>query len=62
MNTAEQNFKKIQDILSKLEGGQASLEESMSLFEEGIMLTRQCQDYLDNYKGKFEVIKEELEK
>ncbi|MBR2302551.1 MAG: exodeoxyribonuclease VII small subunit [Clostridia bacterium] len=34
----------------------------MALFEEGIVLTKQCQDYLDNYKGKFEVIKEELEK
>ncbi|MBE5748850.1 MAG: exodeoxyribonuclease VII small subunit [Clostridiales bacterium] len=58
----EQNFKKIQDILLKLESGQASLEESVGLFEEGIILTKQCQDYLDNYKGKFEVIKEELEK
>lgn len=58
----EKNLKQIQDILSKLENGQASLEESMALFEEGIVLTKQCQDYLDNYKGKFEVIKEELEK
>ncbi|MBQ9715338.1 MAG: exodeoxyribonuclease VII small subunit [Clostridia bacterium] len=58
----EQNLNKIQDILTKLEGGQISLQESMSLFEEGITLTKQCQDYLDNYKGKFEVIKEELEK
>ena len=58
----EKNLKKIQDILSKLENGQASLEENMALFEEGIVLTKQCQDYLDNYKGKFEVIKEELEK
>lgn len=58
----EQNLNKIQDILAKLEGGQISLQESMSLFEEGITLTKQCQDYLDNYKGKFEVIKEELEK
>ena len=62
MMNFEQNFKKIQDILSKLESGQASLDESMALFEEGIVLAKQCQDYLDNYKGKFEVIKEELEK
>lgn len=58
----EQNFKKIQDILSKLENEHVSLDESFALFEEGILLTKQCQDYLDNYKGKFEVIKEELEK
>lgn len=58
----EKNLIKIQEILSKLEKGQSDLQESMSLFEEGILLTKQCQDYLDNYKGKFEVIKEELEK
>ena len=58
----EKNLAKIQEILAKLEKGQVGLEESMSLFEEGIVLTKQCQDYLDSYKGKFEVIKEELEK
>ena len=58
----EKNLAKIQEILTQLEKGQVGLEESMSLFEQGIILTKQCQDYLDSYKGKFEVIKEELEK
>ena len=58
----EKNLAKIQEILAKLEKGQVGLEESMSLFEEGITLTKQCQDYLDSYKGKFEVIKEEMDK
>lgn len=58
----EKNLAKIQEILTKLEKGQATLEESMLLFEEGIMLTKQCQEYLETYKGKFEIIKEELDK
>ncbi len=57
----EENLKRIEEILTKLEKGDTPLEESMKMFEEGVLLTSECKKYLDKYKGKFDVIREELE-
>lgn len=57
----EADIKQIEEILKKLESGNLSLEESMRLFEEGVTLTKRCRDFLNEYQGKFTVIREELE-
>lgn len=56
----ESNLARIEEILKQLESGSATLDESMKLFEEGVKLTGECQKYLTEYQGKFQVIKEEL--
>ena len=38
----EEAFKRLEDIVTKMESGDLSLEESMTLFEEGIKLTETC--------------------
>lgn len=42
------------DIVEKIESSDIGLEESMKLFEKGIVLTRECLDFLEESKGKIE--------
>lgn len=42
----ESAFKKLESIVSTMEGGELSLEQALKYFEEGVVLTRQCQQAL----------------
>jgi exodeoxyribonuclease VII small subunit len=52
----EEDLKKLEDIVSKLEKGDAPLEESIKMFEEGIKLTKTLQKTLDDAEGKIKVV------
>ena len=54
----EEDLKKLEDIVSKLEKGDAPLEESIKMFEEGIKLTKTLQKTLDDAEGKIKVVME----
>ena len=43
----EEAYKSLEDILLKLESGNTSLDESLSLYEEGIKLYRHCNKLLE---------------
>jgi len=45
------------EIVLKLEGGQATLEESLALWEKGEELAKVCQDWLDGAKAKLDAIR-----
>lgn len=49
----------LEDIVKKLEAGNVSLNESISLFEKGIALSDMCSKMLENAKQRIEVIKSE---
>ena len=57
----EENIKRLEEIISKLENGEISLEESGRLFEEGIDLAKQCNVELQEQKGKITKIKQSQE-
>lgn len=42
----ETNITKLREIVEKLESGEASLEESLKLFEQGIKLSNACYETL----------------
>lgn len=42
----EQSLSSLQVLVERLESGELSLEESLSAFEQGIGLTRECQQAL----------------
>ena len=44
--TFENSIKKLEDIVEKLESGEIDLEESVSLYEEGMKLKIFCQEYV----------------
>ena len=46
----EESMKRLEQIVSVLELGEAPLEESLKLFQEGTGLVRRCQNLLDNAK------------
>jgi len=52
----EDALDKLEKIVSKLEAGDIPLEESLRLFEEGIRLSRLCNQKLDEAEKKVEIL------
>ncbi len=52
----EDALTKLEKIVSKLEDGEIPLEESLKLFEEGIRLSRLCNQKLDEAEKKVEIL------
>ena len=51
--TYEQAYKRLEEIVEKLENGSVPLEESMKLFEEGTKLANFCNSKLNDAEQKF---------
>ena len=43
----EDNMRRLEEIVRRLEKGDASLEESVELFREGTLLAKSCDELLD---------------
>lgn len=56
--TFEQAFAGLEQIVAKLEGGEAALEDSLRLFEEGVRLARFCRAQLDRAETRIRVLVE----
>lgn len=48
----ETTLKTLEFIVEKLNKGETSLEESLKLYEEGIKLSKECSEVLENAKLK----------
>ncbi len=58
--TYEQAIKELENIVSKLENSEVSLEESISLFEKGTELVKICNGKLNTAEQKFtQLLKED---
>lgn len=55
----EESLQELENIVEKLEAGQLSLDESLLLFERGIMLVRECNSILKNAQQKVDKLIEE---
>src|SRR5690606_13820786 len=54
----EQSLADLQVLVERLENGELSLEESLSAFEQGIGLTRDCQAALSQAEQKVQILLE----
>lgn len=54
----EGNIEKLREIVERLESGEASLEESMKLFEQGIKLSASCYETLKKAEQKITELSE----
>ena len=54
----ETSLKKLEQILSDLENGDLPLEESIKTFEEGVKLTKHCQNLLSKAELKIQKLVE----
>ncbi|RBP46654.1 exodeoxyribonuclease VII small subunit [Garciella nitratireducens] len=55
----EENLTRLEEIVSILEEGKISLEESIDLFEEGMKLTKVCNDELESIEQRIMIVIEE---
>lgn len=55
-NNYEKKINRIHEIISNLENDDLTLEDNISLVEEGLKLSRECKNYLDKIELKVEKI------
>ena len=54
--TFETAFEQLQQTVKRLESGELSLEQSLKNFEEGVRLTRHCQEQLTGAEQRIEIL------
>ncbi len=54
--TFEASLKELEKIVRRLEDGDASLEDSLKLFEDGVRLSRECQERLNQAERRIEIL------
>ena len=52
----EQNLNKLEEIVEKMESGNLSLDESLKAFEEGVRLSKDCNEKLNQAEQKVKVL------
>ena len=52
----EQALERLEEITTILESGKLTLDESLAIFEEGVMLTHLCQKKLDKAQQKISIV------
>ncbi len=52
----EESLKSLEDIVAQLEEGELPLEKSLELFEEGVKLSRMCQQRLEKAERRIEML------
>ncbi len=55
----EKSLSKLESLVEKLENSEFTLEQSLQAFEQGVKLTRQCQQALGQAEQKVQVLMEE---
>jgi exodeoxyribonuclease VII small subunit len=54
--TFESSLEALEEIVHKLERGELPLEKSLDLFEQGIRLSRECQERLSQAERRIEIL------
>lgn len=54
--TFEDSIDSLEQLVEQMEHGKLSLEDSLSLFEKGIQLTRSCQNKLNDAEQKVSLL------
>ena len=57
----DKKLDELESIVEKIENKETGLEESMKLFEKGIVIARECLDFLEESKGRIEDMTEKLD-
>ncbi len=52
----EKNLSALEDIVHTLEDGELSLEASLNAFEQGVLLTRECQTALTEAEQRVQML------
>ncbi len=58
----EEAMNQLAEIVNRLESGEVSLDDSITLFEKGMKLSKQCAEILEKAEQKVRFLQEEAEK
>lgn len=58
----DENLKKLNDLVLKVEKDDISLDESVKAFEEGSKIAKLCLKDLKEVKGKITILKQDIDK
>lgn len=56
MKSFEENVRELEKTVQALEKGELSLEDSIKAFEQGIALSKECNDILDNAEKRINIL------
>lgn len=59
-NNFESSLKRLESIVEALEQGEVSLEDSLKMFEEGIVLSKECLETLNKAEIKVKQLTKDL--
>ena len=59
VNNFEKDLSRLEEIVALLESGKCTLAQAMTLFEEGIGLSKECNKSLEEAKSKLTVLSAE---
>ncbi len=57
-NNFESSLKELENIVSKLESADVTLDEAISLFEKGVSLSNECRKILETAERKIKTLTE----
>lgn len=55
----ENAIKRLEEVVELLEGGETPLEQTINLYQEGVLLARHCDQKLTQVEQKIEILLEE---
>lgn len=55
----EESMKRLEEIVEKLESDDITLEESVTLFQEGMLLSKECDSILKDAEEKISIISQQ---
>ena len=55
----EASLRQLEKLVAQMEGGDLTLEQSLSAFEDGVKLTRECQKALAEAEQKVQLLMEQ---
>lgn len=58
--TFEESLKKLNDIVSQLESGKLSLDESLDIYKEGTQIAVNCKKSLENAKLQVKALSQDV--
>jgi exodeoxyribonuclease VII small subunit len=60
-NSLEHSLKRLEEIVEAMEQGDVSLDDAVSLYEEGIQISKECAEKLKNAELKIRKLSKDIE-
>lgn len=59
--TFEQALSRLEEVVDTIENGETSLESALSLYKEGLLLSKTCGEMLNRYEAEITLLQKDAE-